>query len=131
MPPNSRRPFVRAPYPYPPESCRSSTVPGPHHLLRLAFAAVRGSTERPLLARADGVHGIPELRGDSAVGRVLQQAHPLAVLDLPTDLSAELEVVALVVNRPGSVGLHENAVIGGRDQLLQCQRVCAGQNADV
>ena len=85
---------------------------GPHHLLRLALAAVRRSPQRPFIAGANRVHRIPELGGDSGVGWILQHARPLAVLDLPSNLAAELEVVALVVDRPGAVGLHEDAMIG-------------------
>ena len=40
---------------------------------------------------------------------------------------AELEVVALVVDRPGAIGLHQNAVIGGGNQLFERQRLLAGQ----
>ncbi len=57
----------------------------------------------------DGRAGVPELRGDAAVAGVLQHAHALAVADLPADLAAELEVVALVVDGPAPVGLHVDA----------------------
>ena len=51
---------------------------GAHHLFRLALAAVRSAPQRPVIARADGVAGIPELRGDAAVARILQHADALA-----------------------------------------------------
>src|SRR5882762_7505214 len=73
------------------------TVAGPHHLLGLALAAVRGSPQSPLIARADGVHGIPEFGGDTGVRRILDHVLKLAALDRPRDLAAELEVVALIV----------------------------------
>ena len=65
-----------------------------HHLLRLAFAAIRRAPERPLVARADRIQRIPELGRDAGIRRILHHAHALAVLDLPTDLAAELKVVS-------------------------------------
>src|SRR5208283_723135 len=41
------------------------TVSGAHNLLGLAFAAIRSTPKRPLVARANGVHGVPKLRRDS------------------------------------------------------------------
>src|SRR5712691_460306 len=102
-----------------------------HDLLRLAFAAIRGAPERPLIVGTDRIERIPELCRDSGIRRILHHADTLAMLDLPTDLAAELKIVAPVVNRPGAVGLHENAVIGGSDQLLEGERLLAGQQADV
>src|SRR5262249_55352532 len=55
----------------------------------------------------------------------------LAAFDLPSDLASELKVVALVVDRPGAVGLHVNAVIGSGDELVEGQRLRPWQNADV
>src|SRR5579862_2166778 len=79
-----------------PRRCRA--VPRPHDLLWLAFAAVRRAPKGPLVARADRVHRIPELSRDSRIRRVLQHAAALAAHDLPANLAAELEVVALVVD---------------------------------
>src|SRR5262245_49903652 len=98
-------------------------MPGAHHLLRLSLTAVRGAPKRPLVPRADGVHRIPKFSGNSRVRRILQHARALAILDLPTDLGSELKVVALVVNRPRAVGLEQNAVIGGGNQLLERKRL--------
>src|SRR5882762_4035879 len=76
------------------------TVAGPHHLLGLALAAVRCSPQSPLIARADGVHRIPEFGGDAGVRRILDHASEPATFDLPRDLAAVLKVVALIVDRP-------------------------------
>ena len=43
-------------------------------------------------------------------------ATSFAVLDLPADLAAELEVQPLVVDRPRAVGVHVDAPLGRRDQ---------------
>src|SRR5438132_1427874 len=74
------------------EASGSGAVAGAHCLHGLAFAAVGRAPERPVVARADGVHGIPEFGGDAGVRRVLQHAAEFAVLDFPGDLAAELEV---------------------------------------
>src|SRR5580658_6057674 len=113
------------------KSRRRRAMSRAHHLLRLSLATVRRTPERPLIARADRIQRIPELRRDAGIRRVLHHAHTLAVLDLPANLAAELKVIAAVVNRPRTIGLHQDAVIGGRDQLFECQRLYAGQETDV
>src|SRR5512146_1775835 len=79
------------------KSCGRRAVSRSHHLLRLALAAIGSAPQGPVFARADGVHGIPELSGHARIGRVLQHPPQLPALDLPPHLGAELEVVALVV----------------------------------
>src|SRR5690349_3293028 len=81
-----------------------------HHLFGLAFAAVRNTPESPVLRSGNRLAGIPELGRDAAITGVFQHADAAAVTDLPADLAAELEVVALVIDRPAPVGLHVNAV---------------------
>src|ERR1700683_290792 len=106
-------------------------VAGAHHLLRLALAAIRSAPERPLLAGTNCVQRIPELGRDAGVRRILHDAYTLAMLDLPPDLAAELKVISTVIDRPGAIGLHQNAVIGRGNQLLQPQRLLARQQADI
>src|SRR5579883_1748702 len=90
----------------------AGAVPGPHHLLRLSFAAVRNSPQRPVLASGNGGARIPEFRRDSAVARILQHADAFAAADLPADLAPELEVVPFVVDGPAAVRLHVDGMIG-------------------
>src|ERR1041385_7767104 len=104
---------------------------GANRLHRLALAAIGRAPKRPLIARADRVYRIPELGGDPRVRRVLQHAAELAALDLPPDLAAELEVVALVVDRPGAVGLHVDPIVGAADELLERERLLAREDRDV
>src|SRR6267154_6534570 len=99
----------------PSKPLRSRAMACAHHLLRLAFSAIRSTPECPLIARANCVQRIPKFCRDSGIRRILHHAHTFAVLDLPTDLATELKVVAPVVDRPGAVGLHQNTVIGGSD----------------
>src|SRR5215469_110905 len=101
-------PFVRRPHLHISESGRRRAVACSHGLHKLAFAAVWSAPKRPLVAGADGVHGIPEFRSNPGIGRILQHAAQFAAFDFPANLASKLEVVALIVNRPGVVGLHEN-----------------------
>src|SRR5512140_2967479 len=112
-----------------PEARGRRAVARPHGLLWLALAAILSSPQRPVIAVADAVAGVPELGGNAAVTRVLQHPRFLSVLDLPPQLASELEVVALVVDRPAPVRLHVDAVVGGADQFFE--GAIAGQHADV
>ena len=91
---------------------------GAHGLHGLSFAAVGRAPQRPLVAGADGVHGIPELCCDSGIRRIFQHSSQLAALDFPADFGAELKVVALVINGPGAVGLHPDAVVGASIECM-------------
>src|SRR3546814_18783492 len=109
----------------PPRSTRTDTL-FPYTTL---FRSVRHPPEGPLVGAADHVHRGPELGADPGVGRVAQHPAQLAVLDLPRDLAAELEVQSLVVDRPRPVGVHVDAFVGGGDQLVA--RAVAGERAAV
>src|SRR6266852_233793 len=101
------------------ESRRARSVTCPHHLLGLALAAVRRAPQRPMLRPRDRRAGVPDLRADAAVARILQHARALAVPNLPGDLAPELKVVALVVDRPALVGFHVNAAIGSAENFFE------------
>src|SRR5579872_7183752 len=96
----------------PAEARRARPVARAHHLLGLALAAIGDAPQGPMLGPGDGRAGVPALRGNAAVAGILQHADTLAAAHLPADLAAELEVVALVVDRPASVGLHVNGMVG-------------------
>src|ERR1700733_3165927 len=121
----------RAPHFDPAKTRRRRSVSSAHHLLGLSLAAIRGAPQRPLVARADRVQRIPELGCDPRVRRILHHSRALAVLDLPPDLATELKVVALVVDRPRTVGLHQNSVIGRGNQLFERERLFARQQTDI
>src|ERR1700685_2361149 len=80
------------------EARRAGAMTGADHLLGLSLAAIRHAPQDPVIAIGDGRAGIPKFGSDAAVGGILQHAHALAVLDLPGDFAAELEVVAFVVD---------------------------------
>src|SRR5688572_29805953 len=113
------------------ETRRRRSVSCSHYLLWLTLATVWSSPENPLIARADCVHGIPELGRDARVRRVLQHSPQLAATYLPADLGPKLKVVTLVVNRPRAIGLHQNSVVGLCNQLRQRQRFFSRQDAHI
>ena len=91
--------------------CRSSACPRP---------PTRGTTASQLPQNS---------RGDPGVRRVLQHRAELAVVDLPGDLRAELEVQPLVVDAPAPVRLHVDAV--GRCRRSGPRAPVAGLQVDV
>src|ERR1700733_2949932 len=108
-------PPKRASHRNPSKSRRCRSMPCSHPLVWLAFPAIRSSPQNPLGARTNRIQGGPEFRRNPRIRRVLEHANALAVLDLPTNLATELKVVSLIVDRPRSIGLHQNAMIGGSD----------------
>src|SRR5262249_11946014 len=104
--------LVRTSHLHSPKPRRCRAMASSHDLLRLSFAAIRGTPKGPLIARTNRIHGVPEARRKAAIGWVLQYAHPFAVLDLPANLSPKLKVVALIVNGPRAVCLKQDCVVG-------------------
>src|SRR6266850_2162703 len=102
-----------------PEARRGCAVAGPHRLHGLALAAVGRAPERPVSELADGVAGIPEFRGDPAVTGVFQHADFLAAFDLPANFRRKLELVTAVINGPGAICFHEDAVACVRDEVAK------------
>src|SRR6266403_619520 len=90
---------------------------GAHGLHGLALATVGRPPKGPVRELADGVTGIPEFRGDAAVAGILQHADFLAALDLPANFRGELELIPAVINGPGAICFHEDAVAGVGDEI--------------
>src|SRR6478672_8628638 len=128
---NSSITFISRSHLNPPKPRRRRSMSRAHHLLRLPFAAMRSPPEHPFVARANRIHRIPEFRSNPAVGGVSQHASALAIFNFPSNLAAELEVVTFVINRPGTIGLHVDPLVGGSNKLLACQRLLPRQNADI
>src|SRR3954453_7997361 len=111
------------------KSCGRCPMARAHYLLRLPLATIRGSPQCPFITRANRIHGIPKLSRDARIRRVFHHAHAFAILDLPANLAAELKVIALVVNRPRPIRLHQNSVIGSRNKLLEREWFICRQDA--
>src|SRR5580698_8766958 len=102
------------------EARGAGAVAGADHLLGLSLAAIRNAPQYPVLAIGDGRAGIPKLGSDAAVGGILEHANAPAILDLPSDLATELEVVALVVGGPAAIGHHINRMAHGAENFVEC-----------
>src|SRR5690606_24475818 len=61
---------------------------------------------------------MPELEGVGLIGHVAQRLRDAAALDLPEHLAGELEVVALLVDRPRPAAFDQDAVFGGVDEVF-------------
>src|SRR3954463_10805847 len=104
---------------------------GAHGLHRLTLAAIRSAPQCPLVAGANRIHRVPEVGRDSRIGWVLQHASQLTFFDLPANFRTELEVIAFVINGPGTVRLEVDTVVRVGDELLEGQRLFSRQNADI
>src|SRR5579872_1427383 len=111
------------------EARRARAMAGSHHLLGLALSAIGRAPECPVLRACDGGAGVPEFRADAAIAGVLQHSRALAVANLPGDLTAELKVVALVIDGPALVGLHIDGVVHAAENFVD--GLGAGLEADV
>src|SRR5580658_9819588 len=111
------------------ETRRACSMTGPDHLFRLALAAVRHSPQHPMIAIGDGGAGIPELGGDAAIGGIFQHACAFAIANLPGDLATELKVVAFIVDRPATIGLHINGAAHAAQNFVE--RLLARLQADI
>src|SRR6185503_653126 len=100
------------------ESGRRGAVRHVGDLPGLSLAAVDDGPRPPCVRAADEVARIPELRGDPLIGGVLQHANPLPALHFPCDLGLELKVVSKLVDRPGTVRLHVDAVIRVPEEVV-------------
>src|ERR1700716_2994532 len=92
------------------EARRRRAVRDVGRLRRLALAAIGQAPDFPFGTPGDRVAGVPELRRDAGIGRVLEKPAALAVDDLVGKLRAELEVEAFVIDAPTPVRLHVHAV---------------------
>jgi hypothetical protein len=65
-----------------------------------------GSKGLPFIAVAHGYERVPERNGDSPVIGIFEHPGQSAIFDEPCIFTAELKFIAVVINGPGSVGLH-------------------------
>jgi hypothetical protein len=72
-------------------------------LRRLALAVVEGAAERVVAPVEIRDARVPKLLRIRLVGDIAQHPDHLAVADLVEQLAAELEIVALLIDREGAV----------------------------
>ena len=75
-------------------------MPYPYHLIRFAFAAIWGAEHLESAFIADCAEAVPKVPRNAAVVRVADGFCQFAVFDQFGVLAAELEFIAVVVNRP-------------------------------
>lgn len=90
-----------------------------HRLHWLSFSAVGSAPERPIILGTNRIARVPELRCDPAVAGILKHACFFAGFDFPADLCRELKLVPAVIDGPGTIRLHEDSVVGVRDQIVK------------
>src|SRR5437773_4379087 len=90
-----------------------------NHLVGLPLAAVGRSLNADGCLVADLLEMSPETRRDAAVIWGLHYRGQLTVFDALTPLAAELEFIAGIVDGPGNIRLHIDAVFACCDHLFE------------
>src|SRR5271156_6528367 len=101
------------------------------HLTGLSLAAVVRASESPGRRPADGFHRIPEIGGGGLIGDVANLPVQSSMADAVEPLPGELKVIALHINRPGSVADDVDAVVDAGDQVGGGMVLGAGLQRDV
>src|SRR5262245_55405306 len=107
------------------EQGRRAAVAHRVRLARLALAVVREAHVLPVTLVGDRGAGAPEIVRATLIGHVRQHAALLAVLDLPERVAAELEVVALLVDRVRAAAVDQDAVLDLADEIVEARAVGA------
>src|SRR5690242_7221433 len=101
------------------------------HLHGLSLRITKRAAEEVALLAANHVEAPPELRRADLIGDVLQHADDLSAFDLVEDLTAELRVVALLIDRERPITDDRDAPIRRRDEIVPAEVLVARQERDV
>src|ERR1051326_4850407 len=101
------------------------------HLHRLSLRVAERPAQVIALCAAHHVEARPELRRLHLIRDISQHTDDLAALDLVEDLTAELRVVALLIDRERTVADDRNAAIRRGDQIVPAEILVARQQRDV
>src|SRR5688572_28515485 len=101
------------------------------NLSGLALAVAERGTVTVRALAPDHVHRVPELRRAHDVRHVPQLADDLPTADLVAELRAELAVVPLLIDGVRAAAVHQNALVGCRDDVVERDVSLAGQQRDV
>src|ERR1039458_3017851 len=100
------------------EARRRTAVADRVDLLRLTLAVVGRAPLLPIAGSGDQVERLPEVGSARLVGDPRNHPLLLAVLDLPKGVAAELEIVALLVDREAAIAIDQDAVVHAGDQVV-------------
>src|SRR5512141_1182305 len=100
-------------------------------LRRLTLPVTEGSAKPVALWPADHVHRVPEIRSARLICDILQHSRDLAAFHFIEHLAGELEVVSLMIDRPRSAILHDDAAVGGGHDVIETDVLVAGKKRDV
>ena len=91
----------------------------PDDLTRLSLATIRRSHDLKRLGVADLIERAPEACRAAPVVRIAHDPDPLPVADPLGPFTAELKLVARIINRPAQIRAHKDPVINGTNHLLK------------
>src|ERR1035441_5265441 len=100
------------------EARRRTAVADRVDLLRLPLAVVGRAPLLPIAGSGDQGERLPEVGGARLVGDPRNHPLLLAVLDLPKSVAAELEIVALLIDREAAIAIDQDAVVHAGDQVV-------------
>src|SRR5262249_6825633 len=103
----------------PAEQRRRATVAHGIALARLSLAVVGEPIVLPESLPGDRGARAPEVLRLALIRHVGQHPRLLPTLDLPEGISAELEVVALLIDRVGTAAIDQDSVLDLPDQIVE------------
>src|SRR5262245_2675496 len=89
------------------------------HLTRLPLAVVEGAMQFIGRSAPNAIAGAPEIRRARLIRDVAQHAADFPLVDFAKRLAAELEVVALLIDRPAPVAVDENSLFNAGNELVE------------
>src|ERR1019366_6408117 len=99
-----------------PASRRRTTVAPGVERRRHACSVEEGAELLPVTGARNAIAGAPEVGGLRLVSHAREHAALLTSLDFPERVSAELEIVALLIDRVTALAFDQDAVIHTGDQ---------------
>jgi hypothetical protein len=102
-----------------PKACDGTAVADSVRLYGFALAIIEGTAQLVTRLTAQSITGAPKIRRARLIGNIAQHSDNLAFLDFPEGLSAELEIVALLIDGKAAVAVNQNAVLNATHEVIQ------------
>src|SRR5437867_2715430 len=84
-----------------------------------ALAVIVRAPLHPITRAGDPVAGLPEVGRAGLIGDSGKHPLLLAAFDGPKRVAAELEVVSLMIDRPTTIAIDEDAIVDSGDEVVQ------------